>query len=103
MRTTFPMHLQIHKKLGNPLTYLSNIYFQGKRLRAGPQMIQLSLDGKRLYVTNSLFSPQDQQFYPELIEKGSHMLQIDCDTEKGLAETPMVLGGLSEMIQKAKH
>ncbi|XP_021749258.1 selenium-binding protein 1-like [Chenopodium quinoa] len=56
---------------------------QGKRLRGGPQMIQLSLDGKRLYVTNSLFSTWDNQFYPELKEQGSHMLQIDVDTEKG--------------------
>lgn len=56
---------------------------QGKYLRGGPQMIQLSLDGKRLYVTNSLFSAWDRQFYPELIEKGSHILQIDCNTEKG--------------------
>ncbi|KAJ6370185.1 hypothetical protein OIU76_028457 [Salix suchowensis] len=56
---------------------------QGHRLRGGPQMIQLSLDGKRLYVTNSLFSTWDRQFYPELMEKGSHMLQIDVDTEKG--------------------
>ncbi|KAB5520872.1 hypothetical protein DKX38_025191 [Salix brachista] len=55
----------------------------GHRLRGGPQMIQLSLDGKRLYVTNSLFSTWDRQFYPELVEKGSHMLQIDVDTEKG--------------------
>ena len=44
-------------------------------------MIQLSLNGKRLYVTNSLFSAWDKQFYPELIEKGSHMLQIDFGTE----------------------
>lgn len=56
---------------------------QGNKLRGGPQMIQLSLDGKRIYVTNSLFSAWDKQFYPELIEKGSHMLQIDVDTEKG--------------------
>jgi selenium-binding protein 1 len=56
---------------------------QGNRLRGGPQMIQLSLDGKRLYVTNSLFSKWDRQFYPEVIEKGSQMLQIDVDTEKG--------------------
>ncbi|XP_038991877.1 selenium-binding protein 1-like [Hibiscus syriacus] len=56
---------------------------QGHRLRGGPQMIQLSLDGKRLYVTNSLFSTWDRQFYPELVEKGSHMLLIDVDTEKG--------------------
>ena len=29
-------------------------------------MIQLSLDGKRLYVTTSLFSTWDNQFYPEI-------------------------------------
>eukprot|EP00249_Psilotum_nudum_P022921 c28692_g1_i1 orf=445-1923(-) len=56
---------------------------KGKPLRGGPQMVQLSLDGKRLYVTNSLFSSWDKQFYPDLIKQGSHMLQIDCDTEKG--------------------
>ncbi|CAG7901363.1 selenium-binding protein 3 [Brassica rapa] len=54
-----------------------------QRLRGGPQMFQLSLDGNRLYVTNSLFSVWDKQFYPELVEKGSHMLQIDVDTDKG--------------------
>ncbi|KAI0489414.1 hypothetical protein KFK09_029256 [Dendrobium nobile] len=53
------------------------------RLRGGPQMIQLSLDGKRLYVTNSLFSVWDKQFYPELVQKGSHMLQIDVDIDNG--------------------
>ncbi|KAJ7957266.1 Selenium binding protein [Quillaja saponaria] len=56
---------------------------QGNKLRGGPQMIQLSLDGKRLYVTNSLFSTWDKQFYPQLVQKGSHMLQIDIDTQKG--------------------
>ncbi|KAI9115055.1 hypothetical protein K1719_014068 [Acacia pycnantha] len=55
----------------------------GNKLRGGPQMIQLSLDGKRLYVTNSLFSAWDKQFYPEMVEKGSHILQIDVDNEKG--------------------
>lgn len=42
-----------------------------------------SLDGKRLYVSNSLFSPWDKQFYPEMAEKGSYILQVDVDTEKG--------------------
>ena len=32
------------------------VFHQDKKLSAGPQMLQLSLDGKRLYVTNSLFS-----------------------------------------------
>ncbi|CAH9071624.1 unnamed protein product [Cuscuta europaea] len=56
---------------------------QGNKLRGGPQMIQLSLDGKRLYATNSLYSTWDKQFYPELVEKGSHIIQIDVETEKG--------------------
>jgi len=55
----------------------------GKKLAGGPQMLQLSLDGKRLYVTNSLFSSWDNQFYPQIAEQGSYMLQVDCDTAKG--------------------
>jgi len=56
---------------------------KGQKLRGGPQMIQLSLDGKRLYVTTSLFSPWDKQFYPELFEKGSQLLQIDVNNQTG--------------------
>ena len=29
-------------------------------------MLQLSLDGNRVYVTNSLYSTWDNQFYPEI-------------------------------------
>ena len=36
----------------------------GRELDGGPQMLQLSLDGRRLYVTNSLYSTWDNQFYP---------------------------------------
>jgi len=35
----------------------------GHKIEGAPQMIQLSLDGKRLYVTTSLFSTWDNQFY----------------------------------------
>ena len=42
-----------------------------------------SLDGKRLYVTNSLFSAWDKQFFPEMEQQGSYMLQLDVDTERG--------------------
>jgi selenium-binding protein 1 len=65
----------------------------GKNISGGPQMLQLSLDGKRLYVTNSLFSSWDNQFYPQIGEQGSTMLQVDCDTERGglaLSETFLV-------------
>lgn len=56
---------------------------QGHKLTGGPQMLQLSLDGKRLYVTNSLFSAWDNQFYPDIAKAGSYLLQIDCDTQNG--------------------
>uniref|UniRef100_A0A7S0RZN5 Methanethiol oxidase n=1 Tax=Chlamydomonas leiostraca TaxID=1034604 RepID=A0A7S0RZN5_9CHLO len=56
---------------------------KGHVLHGGPQMLQLSLDGKRLYVTNSLYSPWDKQFYPDLVKAGSYILQVDVDTEQG--------------------
>jgi selenium-binding protein 1 len=55
----------------------------GRLLPGGPQMLQLSLDGRRLYVTNSLYSSWDDQFYPEIAKSGSYLLQLDCDTASG--------------------
>ncbi len=55
----------------------------GHTIAGGPQMIQLSLDGKRLYVTTSLFSTWDNQFYPEMTNTGSCMVMVDCDTDNG--------------------
>ncbi|KAG1700429.1 Methanethiol oxidase [Nymphon striatum] len=55
----------------------------GVKVTGGPQMIQLSLDGKRLYVTTSLFSTWDNQFYPEIRTNGGCMLMVNCDTENG--------------------
>ncbi|TYL39470.1 selenium-binding protein [Natronococcus pandeyae] len=59
---------------------------QGRELTAGPQMLQLSLDGERLYWTTSLFSTWDDQFYPEEAERGSVMLKADVDPRKGTLE-----------------
>lgn len=59
------------------------VYIKGRRLEGGPQMLQLSLDGKRLYVSSSLFSPWDKHFYPEMVKKGGTMVQLDIDIEKG--------------------
>jgi selenium-binding protein 1 len=66
--------------LGRPENH---VVVQGHTLQGGPQMLQLTLDGKRLYVTNSLYSSWDNQFYPELARTGSYLLRIDCDTERG--------------------
>jgi len=59
------------------------VYLAGRKFEAGPQMIQLSLDGKRLYLSNSLFYAWDTQFYPDLVKNGGHILQIDVDNKKG--------------------
>lgn len=45
-----------------------SLVVKGKRIQGGPQMLQLSLDGKRLYVTTSLYSQWDNQFYPDLVK-----------------------------------
>ncbi len=55
----------------------------GRTVDGAPQMIQLSLDGKRLFVTTSLFSTWDNQFYPSMKENGGMMLIVDCDVENG--------------------
>ncbi|XP_072382430.1 methanethiol oxidase [Diabrotica undecimpunctata] len=59
------------------------VYIKGKRFQAGPQMMQLSLDGKRLYITSSVLSPWDKQFYPQVIKEGTKMVKIDIDHENG--------------------
>lgn len=58
-------------------------YIKGRKIEGGPQMLQLSLDGKRLYVSTSLFSPWDKQFYPKMVAAGGVIAQIDCDTVNG--------------------
>jgi methanethiol oxidase len=61
---------------------LGNQSDAGRELNGGPQMLQLSLDGRRLYVTNSLYSTWDNQFYPEL---RSWLLKVDI-AEDGTME-----------------
>jgi selenium-binding protein 1 len=60
---------------------LGPVTMGGRTLDAGPQMLQLSMDGRRMYVTNSLYSPWDNQFYPDM---RSWMLKLDCDPAGGM-------------------
>jgi selenium-binding protein 1 len=53
----------------------------GRNLNGGPQMLQLSFDGRRLYVTNSLYSTWDDQFYPGL---RGWLLRVNCHPEGGM-------------------
>src|SRR3954465_1587171 len=46
-------------------------------LKGGPQMVELSRDGRRVYLTNSLYASWDAQFYPEGIDGG--MVKLDAN------------------------
>jgi selenium-binding protein 1 len=70
----------------------------GRDLNGGPQMIQLSLDGRRLYVTNSLYSTWDNQFYPGL---RSWLLRVNCLPDGGMEIDPDFFVDFSERPQGA--
>jgi selenium-binding protein 1 len=55
-------------------------------LNGAPQMVELSRDGKRIYFTNSLYTPWDAQFYPEGIQ--SWMVKLDARPEGGMEIDP---------------
>ena len=50
-------------------------------LNGGPQMVEVSRDGKRIYVTNSLYLPWDAQFYPDGIQ--GWMVKLDANAGGG--------------------
>ncbi len=52
-------------------------------LNGGPQMVEISRDAKRVYFTNSLYSPWDDQFYPDGIK--SWMVKLDVQPGGGVA------------------
>ncbi|KAF5302157.1 hypothetical protein FQA39_LY19067 [Lamprigera yunnana] len=67
------------------LTYRPDpVIIKGKRLYGGPHRLQLSLDGKRLYVTSELFQPWDRILYPEHHIHGGFLVKLDCDMENGV-------------------
>lgn len=49
----------------------------GRPFGGGPQMVEISRDGRRVYFTNSLYSAWDKQFYPE----GIPGVQVMCNAD----------------------
>ena len=48
-------------------------------LNGGPQMVEVSRDGKRIYLTNSLYASWDVQFYPEGIKSWATLINTKPD------------------------
>jgi len=60
--------------------------FNNGALNGGPQMVEVSRDGQRVYFTNSLYSSIDVQFYPDGIN--GWMVKLDTAPEGGIEFDP---------------
>ncbi|MBV8342934.1 MAG: selenium-binding protein, partial [Gammaproteobacteria bacterium] len=58
----------------------------GRAYGGGPQMVEISRDGKRVYWTNSLYSAWDTQFYPEGFAGAAVMANAGADGGLELAK-----------------
>jgi selenium-binding protein 1 len=70
---------------------LGGIVSHGKHPKSGPlnggsQMIELSRDGRRIYISNSLYGAWDAQFYPEGVR--GWVTKIDCAPAGGMTIDP---------------
>ena len=59
---------------------------KGGELNGGPQMVEVSRDGRRVYMTNSLYASWDAQFYPEGIR--GWVTKLNADPSGGMAVDP---------------
>ncbi|HTI18825.1 MAG TPA: selenium-binding protein SBP56-related protein [Trinickia sp.] len=59
---------------------------RGRPLNGGPQMVEVSRDGQRVYFTNSLYGAIDDQLYPEGID--GWMVKLDAPRGSGLEFDP---------------
>jgi selenium-binding protein 1 len=69
----------------------------GTALNGGPQMVEVSRDGRRVYITNALFSPWDAQFYPDGIR--GWMARVDVAPGGGMALDPRFLVQMEEGLR----
>ncbi|MFZ5817617.1 MAG: selenium-binding protein SBP56-related protein [Bacillota bacterium] len=58
----------------------------GRPVAGGPQMLEISRDGRRVYCTNSLYTSWDDQFYPEGIPGA--LVKLNAGENGGLQMDP---------------
>jgi len=73
-------------RIGGIVARASHPAAKGRRLSGGPQMVEISRDGRRVYFTNSLYGAVDPQFYPEGMD--GWMVKLDVDPAGGVAFDP---------------
>ncbi|WFE97865.1 selenium-binding protein SBP56-related protein [Micromonospora sp. WMMD987] len=68
-------------RLGGIVARTAHPAAPGEPLAGGPQMVEVSRDGRRVYVSNSLYGSWDDQFYPDGV--GAWLAKLDVDPEHG--------------------
>jgi methanethiol oxidase len=69
-------------RLGGIVSRAAHPSKPGQPLNGGPQMVEVSRDGRRLYFTNSLYTPWDSQFYPDGVQ--GWMAKVNVRPEGGM-------------------
>jgi len=69
-------------RLGGVVSRTAHPAAPGEPLTGGSQMVEVSRDGRRVYLTNSLYGAWDDQFYPDGIRPW--LAKIDVDPDGGM-------------------
>jgi methanethiol oxidase len=85
-------------KLGGMVRRQSHPARPGEPLNGAPQMVEISRDGRRVYVTNSLYRAWDDQFYPDGVE--GWLAKVDVQSGGGMSLDP---AGLVEFDGMRPH
>jgi len=64
-------------------------------LNGGPQMVEISRDGRRVYLTNSLYRSWDEQFYPDGVR--GWLAKLDINPNGGMRLDPKLFLQLDSM------
>ncbi len=88
-------------RLGGVVGQVAHPAVPDRPLFGGPQMVEVSRDGRRVYVTNSLYGAWDDQFYPTGV--GAWMAKMDADPGGGLAVDPRFFPGPEEFRGRRVH
>jgi methanethiol oxidase len=64
-------------------------------LNGGPQMVEVSRDGRRVYLTNSLYRSWDEQFYPDGVR--GWLAKLDVGANGGMRLDPKLFLQLGSM------
>jgi selenium-binding protein 1 len=73
-------------RIGGAVSRATHPAAKNGALNGGPQMVEVSRDGRRVYFTNSLYGAIDDQLYPDGVN--GWMVKLDAGPDGGIAFDP---------------